>query len=144
MWSITAMTFSQRLIHGLCSSNIVLSCSLVFYTLFGHHEFFMIVSSDSSSHLKRLLGMINCVKLSGCIQRLIQNYLLTYYQKEWDDHTKTILGLIFQRIISLMLTARTIRISISFLRVNVHSYAWNSPLLYLGIVFVHTRALIPW
>ena len=80
--------------------------------------------------------MINQVKFISRLQRLKPSYLLTYYQKEWANRTKTILGLLFRRIIHLPLTARTIRTSILFVRVtfspvcqslNLHIFGpWSS------------------
>ena len=68
------------------------------------------------------------VKFSRCLQRLKQIYLLTYYQKEWADRTKKILGIFFRRIIHLTLTACKIHTSISFVHIYVCSYACHSPL----------------
>ena len=84
------------------------------------------------------------VKSSSCLQRLKQSYLLMDYQKEWDDHKKTNLGLLFRRIIHLPLIARTIRTSISSVRVYVRSYACHYPLSYIWTLLVREHALIPW
>ena len=79
------------------------------------------------------------VKFSSRLQRLKQNYIITYYQKEWDDCTKTILCLLFQKTIHLPLTAHTIRTYISFVRVYICSYACHSPLSYIWTVLVRVR-----
>ena len=135
MWSITAMNFSHNIIHGLRSSKIIPSCSLAFYALSNIHEVFVVASYGSCSHQYRLMGLINCVKFSSCLQRLKQIYLLTYYQTEWAVGTKINLGLLFWRIIHLPLTARTIHTSIQSICITS-----NRPYAY---TFVCTRDILP-